>query len=324
MAANIEIPELYKPSSVVQDMRGKNQDLSLTEILFTLRNSVGGGREIPTQFDMPPWRVPKDLCPKAGIINEILSNSMKIQSSRIPKSGDFEEFILSNSSMAVCGLLKFYLAQILNEDVISIVFGVLLWDPNARQGVNDYEGTPYLWMEIAGQPIDNTYVEIPNSETNLEYFYKSKQIISYAKEDPFKTKLRLYLGQEDGLPETVKHNFKIFREYGNDVHIEKFVIFAFECSDLNPCVRMYDILMREYFKNHYQVEINSLEHKWERQCWNCFKVWEDPSLLKTCVKCKRAKYCGQSCQQSEWKMHKLLHKELELAREILTKDEDDN
>ncbi|TRY69539.1 hypothetical protein TCAL_15158 [Tigriopus californicus] len=181
------------------------------------------------------------------------------------------------NSMAVCGLLKFYLAQILNEDVISIVFGVLLWDPNARQG-----------------------------------------------EDPFKTKLRLYLGQEDGLPETVKHNFKIFREYGNDVHIEKFVIFAFECSDLNPCVRMYDILMREYFKNHYQVEINSLEHKWERQCWNCFKVWEDPSLLKTCVKCKRAKYCGQSCQQSEWKMHKLLHKELELAREILTKDEDDN
>ena len=61
--------------------------------------------------------------------------------------------------------------------------------------VQDYEGTPYLWLDVAGNPIDNTYVDIPKTDGNLEYFYKAKQATSYVREDPFKTSLRLYLGQ---------------------------------------------------------------------------------------------------------------------------------
>ena len=46
------------------------------------------------------------------MINEILSESWRVQASTLPKSGDFEEFILSNSSLAVAGLMKHYLRYI--------------------------------------------------------------------------------------------------------------------------------------------------------------------------------------------------------------------
>ena len=120
--------------------------------------------------------------------------------------------------------------------------------------------------------------------------------------------------QEDTLSETVRHNFRIYREYGNGDNIEKFVVFAFESAELNPSVRMYDLLMRDYLKRRFGAEPEDLEEKWSRRCWNCGR---SPQVLKTCTACKRAKYCDVGCQQGEWKRHKLLHKEMELTKQIL-------
>ena len=147
------------------------------------------------------------------------------------------------------------------------------------------------------------------------------QANSFVKEDPFKTKIKMYLGEEDTLAETVKHNFRIFRDYGNNENIEKFVVFALSSAELNPSVKMFDILMRDVLKEKFQLEPIDLESKWSKQCWNCFK---SPEELKTCQGCKKSKYCDRACQQKEWPKHKLLHKEMEFTKEILAAAADED
>ena len=37
---------------------------------------------------------------------------------------------------------------------------------------------------------------------------------------------------------------------------------------------------------------------------------DDASQLKFCGTCRMACYCGAECQQADWKVHKLLHREI--------------
>ena len=37
---------------------------------------------------------------------------------------------------------------------------------------------------------------------------------------------------------------------------------------------------------------------------------DDASQLKFCGTCRMACYCGAECQQGDWKVHKLLHREI--------------
>lgn len=218
-------PEV-SPRSAVSEYRQTHANLSLAEILHLLKSKVVAGRDIPETLDAPPWRLPLAAHPRAGLVNAVLSESTRAQSSTVPDSGDFEDFVLSNASLAVAGLVRSYLRCLLGADLCKVELGVLLWDPAARNDADDYEGTPYLWLDVAGHPIDNAFVQIPASgANNLEYFYKAKQVSSYVKENPFKTKLKLYLGQEDDLGDTVRHNFRIYRDYANDDNVEKFVVF---------------------------------------------------------------------------------------------------
>ena len=64
-----------------------------------------------------------------------------------------------------------------------------------------------------------------------------------------------------------------------------------------------------------------IEADMSKKCWACDQVSHDPASLKTCTECKVAKYCNRDCQRQEWKIHKLLHKEIEHAKSILSKDE---
>ena len=104
--------------------------------------------------------------------------------------------------------------------------------------------------------------------------------------------------------------------------MEKYLVFALECLELNPSVKMYDLLMTKFLKEKFQAEIPNLVTKWTQQCWSCFKVAGPDQELKTCTECKMAKYCDRECQKSEWKLHKLLHKELELTQQVLEERED--
>ena len=43
-----------------------------------------------------------------------------------------------------------------------MLLGILLWAPEARESPSDYEGAPHVWLEVAGQPLDNVHVSFPN------------------------------------------------------------------------------------------------------------------------------------------------------------------
>ena len=98
-------------------------------------------------------------------------------------------------------------------------------------------------------------------ETTRCFFLQklAKSSNSYRREDPLKTRLKLYLGQEtsammadgdgDKLHRDMVHNLKLFREYTTGSNVEKFLVFNLHFCDLNPTVKMYDILMREFIAN---------------------------------------------------------------------------
>ena len=189
-----------------------------------------------------------------------------------------------------------------------------------------FSGTPHVWLDIGDCPIDNTHVALPPeaSEMHLEYFYKAKKANYYLKTDPISTHLKLYLGSDEAL-NTTRHNLKVFRTFiTNDTDdqklIEKYLVFALECIGLNPSVKMYDLRMRNYLKNQFQIEVQDLVEKWAKKCWTCCREDITEELLK-CTECKLAKYCGKQCQKSDWKAHKLLHKELELTAQVLAQNQ---
>ena len=183
-----------------------------------------------------------------------------------------------------------------------------------------------MWLDINNCPIDNSYVALPEeSEIHLEYFYKAKKANYYLKTDPTTTKLNLFLGTDESM-KTTRHNLKVFRNcITNDptgVLVEKYLVFALQCLELNPSVKMYDLIMTKYLKEHFNADIPDLVTKWTKQCWSCFKVAGEGQELKTCMECKMAKYCNRDCQKNEWKLHKLLHKELELTQQVLEERDD--
>ena len=104
----------------------------------------------------------------------------------------------------------------------------------------------------------------------------------------------------------------VFKTFGNSVQIEKLLVSVLSMHLLNPSIKMYDILMKEYIKREYGVVTENLEEKWKIQCWSCEKKDEakSPSLL-CCSVCKLGRYCNAACQKRDWKVHKVLHIELD-------------
>ena len=74
-------------------------DLPLCKILELLIPKIQNGQELPTSLTTPPWRLPSSASEESVKINDILSKSMEMQSSKIPGSDDFDCFIISNSCL---------------------------------------------------------------------------------------------------------------------------------------------------------------------------------------------------------------------------------
>ncbi len=85
----------------------EKKKLALAKVLELLIPKVQIGRLLPEAMKSPPWRLPAEAHAKSNIVNDLLSQSMAIQSSKVPGSDDFENFIISNACLAVSGLLRY-------------------------------------------------------------------------------------------------------------------------------------------------------------------------------------------------------------------------
>ena len=270
---------------------GERVNLSFSEVLHLLSKRAVLGAGIPAKYSSPPWRL-EDSHPASQTVNSVLETSMMVQAGHVPQTdNDFQEFVLSNASLAVSGLLRHYLAAAGLE--ANIVFGVLRWDEAAREGPGDYEGTPHVWLRIGETPIDNNYVAFPPEADNLEYFYECKKSNAYSEESPLETSLRLYLGleEDEDAQEVVRHNLRILSSYSQHDNILKYLAICLKHSELNPGVKMYHILMQNWLRSALGLSPPDIEETMEKICWSCGQEPADLAALKTCTECKVAKYC---------------------------------
>ena len=196
-----------------------------------------------------------------------------------------------------------------------------MWDKDSQNDIEDYDGTPHVWLDINGNDIDNSYVDVPSSgQVTIDFVYNLRKRNKYVRENPWKTKHKLYLGQESDstqVSQTV-HNLKVFREYHTEENIEKYLVFSLHHAELNPTVKMYDIIMRHFLETEFNAKPENLVTKWKLKCW-CCGAQKPKEELKSCTTCKIGVYCDKTCQAEEWKVHKLLHKELEITKEVLSR-----
>jgi len=293
--------------------------LTFSEVLHLLTRKTVLGVGIPDQYTNPPWRLPDHL-PRYQEINSLLQQSMRTQAATVPGSDDFQDFILSNSSLAVSSLLRYYLGALGVSS--NIVFGVLLWDGAAREGPQDYEGTPHVWLDVGGLPVDNIHVSFPASAGNRDYYWQCKQVQSYVTEDPLHTDRKLFLGLEDqeDARQIVTHNLKMLHTFSQPQHNHKYLAVSLQHAELNPGVKLYHLLMCQWMRATWGVVVPDIEEGVTRLCWTCGKEGGEGEQLKTCTECRVARYCHRQCQRKEWPLHKLLHKELETTREILDRN----
>ena len=275
----------------VEDGGEERVNLTFSEVLHLLSKRAVLGQGIPAKYNSPPWRL-EDSNPLCHTVNSLLETSMMVQAGHVPNTdNDFQEFVLSNASLAVAGLLRHYLAAAGLE--ADIVFGVLRWDEAAREGPGDYEGTPHVWLKIGQTPIDNNYVAFPPEADNLEYFYECKKSNAYCEESPLETSLKLYLGleEDDDAQEVVRHNLRILSAFSQHDNILKYLAICLKHSELNPGVKMYHILMQNWLRSALNISPPDIEETMERICWDCGEEATDLAALKTCTECKVAKYC---------------------------------
>merc|ERR1719154_759256 len=160
----------------------------------------------------------------------------------------------------------------------------------------------------------------------MEYFYECKKVTSYISENPLETKMKLFLGQEEDeeSKDVYRHNIRVLQTYSFKGHILKYLAISLLNPELNPGLKLYSILMMDYIRNNYSVKPEKLEEKLSKECWACKKSYTESEQLRTCTGCKVAKYCDRDCQRHEWKVHKLLHQELEFTKRLLKENAEED
>ena len=143
----------------------------------------------------------------------------------------------------------------------------------------------------------------------VNFWFKTKQVDLYVNEDPTTTKRKLFFSQSsESVCQTLS---QVFKTFGKKQHIEKLLVSVLSMHLLNPCIKMYDILMKEYIKREYNLVPENLEEKWKNQCWSCERKGQVNLALLCCSVCKLGRYCNAACQRKDWKVHKVLHIELD-------------
>ena len=153
------------------------------------------------------------------------------------------------------------------------------------------------------------YIPPRNGKSMANLLFQTKHPDLYVQEDPITTKRKLFFAQNsESVCQTLS---KVMKTFGNSKHIGKFLASVLGMHLLNPCIKMYDILIKEYIKREFGVVPENLEEKWKGQCWSCEAKAEGSNSLLCCSVCKLGRYCNAACQRKDWKVHKVLHVQLD-------------
>ena len=242
----------------------------------------------PLIRNSPPYLVPKNV-ENAEIINDILMKSMEVQASFHP---GIPGCLGEQACFVVHGLLMTYFKAIPSiKNSIKRIIGLI----DTTKGC-----APHMYLKVGSYDIDNTN----NSAWLTDQWFNEVRDRIMIDEDPGTTKRKsMENASNTDFSEGISRN-KLRFVFGKDEKWEQ--KFAYECAYIdNFRYILYDKEMRNFIKEKYAIEIESLSKKWSRLCWNCFVENTD---LKKCSKCRIALYCNRDCQDQDWKIHKVHHK----------------
>lgn len=238
---------------------------------------------------------------------QIAEQSLLYQASTITTATEtfplLKHSLLSNASLEVSILLRNYLCRL---NVQANVICGLFKGPRGN-------AFPQVFLDIDGHIIENSYTHLEegwtperNMEVFVERFSQRKQLPNYVRESPSDTKLAI-IGKEF-LGEKFNQSDIDYLEVvcKTEMNQNKHLAMQISKSVTNPGVFLYDLLMRNFMKESFGVNLAPVEEEMAGKCWSCGLAGED---LKTCTGCKFGKYCDKKCLQEDWlKMHKLMHK----------------
>jgi len=274
--------------------------LELGHVVEMACGSSNPDRIQPAPVHGIPWIFPGNL-PGHQDVNTILGMSLFFQQSDPLNSG--MGCMMSSDSLTVNGMLHFYFKSLAIDSELHC--GTL------RVGGC---GLPMAWLTVQGNLIDNTYHYWPclrGGVFNSELLNVKKEKFYY-EEDPAASTVPLMteLGSR-----TCVTNPSLFKAYANPENIQKFLFFRSEYPRVFPNLQLYicgigfiseDEGIRLKSRLGY-LDCHKEREKMTLQCWTCGAKAKN---LKQCIGCKVAKYCKTKCQEADWPIHKLLHKDV--------------
>ena len=87
----------------------------------------------------------------------------------------------------------------------------------------------------------------------------------YVEEDPLNSPRKIIY--DDSNPSC--NNGSLFKMFATSDNIEKFLVSGLTMVKINPTMRLYDAIMRQYIRSEMKVTVTDVETKWKERCWGC-------------------------------------------------------
>ena len=259
----------------------------------------------PSTWKSLPYILPK-CAPNAEIINDLVMKSWETQGSSCREIFDPEfpdQVIMTNNCREITSCLMYYIKSLNVADGIKRVVGL--------KNVFGQCITHSFLKTEEGYIIDNIFNKAMYDHFTFEDVYKMK--MKYLDVDPADPSFQVMEEEYINKSYIGRENQRLL--YGADEKVGQFVAFVMVLKIqgapfdlLHGGIHIYDFHMRKYIKEKYGVEIQNFVQKWSSLCWYCYSRGNESSLKK-CMACKIATYCGKQCQEQDWKVHKIIHKE---------------
>lgn len=223
-------------------------------------------------FAQFPLGLPPDHV-NSGTVNAILQTSFRIQHQMGMVQGCIFINIILKKCLSAIGIDSDIVYGCLDRDSIKIA---------------------HLWLTIDGRIVDNSFSGILSVQESVHFKLSMKS--------------RCYIDHFDPLDDRVFNGDEYTRRNGYLDHNPKQTLWFINNQD--KALLMYQNVQNIQYYYNELVKFVKSRHNVDillpvsKDCWSCGNVRED---LKTCKRCKIAKYCGKICQKKDWKC---IHSEL--------------
>ena len=171
----------------------------------------------------------------------------------------------------------------------SVVCGIF------KPSIADYKelkGVPNVFLKIGQHVIDNTYLhqtEKATQKKNVKDFYAMmpglRSKTAYIEELPSETEMAM-VGKKELGEEVEAQPSYLETTCASQINIAKHLAMVFNNQDLHAGEVAFDLVMRKFMAENFEVEVETVEEEMSKRCWGCGVKKEG---LSSCSGCQFAR-----------------------------------